>query len=119
MEIRVKETGQVMFLDEFRRIQKEKGTPYWYDINESNITNYDVDVVLNGPYPTPTRYQTVYRDGVQEINGQWFTKFSVADMDDAGKAAADAQQAQFIRETRDQMLKDSDWTLVSRINCAC
>jgi hypothetical protein len=68
------------------------------------------DVVLEGPQAQPTRYQTAFRDGVEEVNGEWFTKYSVADMDDETKAAKDAEQAKSMRVTRNQKLSDSDWT---------
>jgi hypothetical protein len=65
---------------------------------------------LEGPQAQPTRYQTAFRDGVEQIDGQWFTKYSVADMDDEAKAAVDEQQAKSVRDQRDQKLKDLDWT---------
>ena len=70
-------------------------------------------MVLEGPQASPTRYQTTFRDGVQDIDGQWFTKYSVADMDDESKTAKDAEQAKSVRTTRDDKLKATDWTQVA------
>jgi len=65
--------------------------------------------VFEGPQAQPTRYQTAFRDGVEEINGKWYTKHSVADMDDEAKAAADANQATSIRNERNRKLSETDW----------
>ena len=71
------------------------------------------DVVLEGPQASPTRYQVAFRDGVQEIDGAWYTKYSIADMDDEAKAATDAAQAQSVRLMRDERLAKSDYTQVA------
>jgi len=68
---------------------------------------------LEGPQATPTRYQVAYRDGVQEIGGQWFTKYAVADMDADAKTATDAAQATSVRQQRDDKLSKCDWTQVA------
>jgi len=68
------------------------------------------DVVFEGPQAQPTRYQTAFRDGVEEINGKWFTKYSVADMDDETKAAKDAEQAKNVRADRNKRIAEYDWT---------
>lgn len=109
MEIRTQD-GQVMFESEFRSYIKANGGPTWDQTTPEILQALNADVVLEGPQAQPTRYQTAYRDGVEQINGQWFTKWSVAEMDDEAKAAADARQAESVRQTRNQKLADSDWT---------
>lgn len=111
MEIRIRATGQVMTDSEFRA--SHPNTSFPPQLSEALINNFDADVVFEGPQAQPTRYQTAYRDGVQQINGKWYTKHSVADMDDDAKAAVDAQQAAAVRATRLQKLKDTDWTQVA------
>jgi hypothetical protein len=71
------------------------------------------DVVFEGPQAQPTRYQTAFRDGVEQINGKWYTKYSVADMDAEAIAAKDAEQAKAMRQQRTEKLKDTDWTQVA------
>ena len=110
MEIRIRETGQVMFEGEFRSYIKANGGPTWDQTTPEILQALNADVVLEGPQAQPTRYQTAFRDGVEQIDGQWFTKWSVADMDDEAKAAADARQAESVRQSRNQKLADSDWT---------
>jgi len=67
------------------------------------------DVVLEGPQAQPTRYQVAYRDGVEQVDGKWYTKYSVADMDQEAKDAVDAQQAESVRAQRNRLLAETDW----------
>ena len=108
MEIRIRETGQVMFDGEFRSMHPETSFPV--PLTAEILADFGADVVLEGPQAQPTRYQVAYRDGVEQIDGQWFTKYSVADIDDDAKAAKDAEQAKAVRSDRNQRLKDSDWS---------
>ena len=108
MELRNKETGAVITESEFRAAFPTTSFPE--QLTVGLIGDMGFDVVLEGPQAQPTRYQTAFRDGVEEINGKWFTKYSVADMDDETKAAKDAEQAKSMRDQRNQKLSDSDWT---------
>lgn len=69
-----------------------------------------VDPVLNGPQPTATQFQVVYRDGVEEIDGKWYTKFSVADMEQDAIDALTEQQWANVRTDRNARLAACDWT---------
>lgn len=109
MEIRTQD-GQVMFESEFRSYIKANGGPTWAETTEEILNSLGADVVFEGPQSQPTRYQTAFRDGVQQIDGKWYTKYSVVDLDADGIAAKDAGQAKAVRADRDQRLKDSDWT---------
>jgi hypothetical protein len=66
--------------------------------------------VFEGPQAQPTRYQIAFADGVEQIEGKWYTKHSVADMDTDAIAAKDAEQAKSVRQQRTEKLKDTDWT---------
>jgi len=112
MEIRI-QSGQVMYEAEFRAYTLANGGPTWGTTTPEVLAELGASVVLEGPQASPTRYQTAYRDGVEEIDGKWYTKYSVADMDDEAKTAKDAEQAKSVRTTRDEKLKDSDWTQVA------
>ena len=111
MEIRIRNTGEVMtditFRNTFRdRVIPTELTPEWLDGFAGGC-----DVVLEGPQPTTeNRYQSCVRQGVEQIDGQWFTKYTLIEADDEGKAAMDAQQATNVRNTRNQKLAESDWT---------
>lgn len=113
MQIRTQD-GQVMYESEFRAYQQANGGPSW-DITTTEVLEaLGVDVVLEGPQAQPTRYQIAFRDGViQDDQGRWFTKYSVADMDSEAIASKNAEQAKSMREQRSTKLADSDWTQVA------
>jgi len=108
MEIRIRESGQVVTDSEFRAMFPNTGFPV--QLTEQIINDFGGDVVFEGPQAQPSRYQVGFRDGVEQINGKWFTKYSVSDMDDEAKAALDAQQAKSVRNDRTNRLSESDWT---------
>jgi hypothetical protein len=107
MEIRTQD-GQVMYESEFRASFPDTSFPP--QLTAEIIQAFGAAVVLEGPQAQPTRYQIAFRDGIEQIGSQWFTKYSVADLDDEAKAAKDAQQAKSVRQTRDDLLAKSDWT---------
>ena len=111
MEIRIRETGAVVTSSEFRAMHPNTGFPQV--LVEEILDAFGADPVFNGPQAQPSRYQMAYRDGVEQVDGRWFTKYSVADLDDEAKAAKDAEQAKSVRDTRNQKLKDTDWTQVA------
>ena len=111
MEIRIRTSGQVMYEGEFRQLNPNTSFPQ--QISANTLNDFGADVVLEGPQASPTRYQTAYRDGVEQIDGKWYTKYSVADMDDEAKTAKDAEQAKAVREDRTKRLSESDWTQVA------
>lgn len=108
MEIRIRATGAVMFEDEFRRMYHNTSFPLV--LTDGILDTLGADPVFNGPQPTPSRYQTVYRDGVEQIQGKWYTKYGVADMEADAKAALDARQAAQVRSERTRKLSECDWT---------
>jgi hypothetical protein len=73
------------------------------------------------------------RDGVEQIDGQWYTKYTLGPVfadtpahDDvpaktaqenetAYHAMKDAEQAKSVRTQRDEKLKDTDWTQVADV----
>ena len=113
MQIRIRETGAVMYVDEFRAYQHAKGGPSWGTTTNEVLETLGADVVLEGPQASPTRYQTAFSDGVYQADGKWYTKYSVAEMDAEAIAAKDTEQAKAMREQRGEKLKNSDWTQVA------
>ena len=111
MQIRIQSTGAVVYEGEFRSLFPSTSLPQ--QLTEALINELGGDVVFEGPQATPTRYQTAFADGVEQVNGKWYTKYSVADMDQEAKDALDAQQATSVRIERDGKLKDTDWTQVA------
>ena len=109
MEIRIRESGQVMYESEFRALFPNTSLPL---LTEAVLNELGADIVLEGPQAQPTRYQIAFRDGVQEIDGKWFTKYSVSDLDADGIAAKDAEQAKSVRAERNRLIAECDWTQV-------
>lgn len=108
MEIRIRESGAVVTESEFRAMHQDTSFPQV--LVEELLNSFGADPVLNGPQAQPSRYQIAYRDGVEQVNGKWYTKFSVSDMDDVAKSALDAQQAASMRAERNRRIAESDWT---------
>ena len=114
MEIKTQD-GQVMYEAEFRAYTLANGGPAWGTTTSEVLESLGAVALLEGAQPTTTRYQTVFRDGTEQIDGQWFTKYSVADMDAEAIVVKDTEQAKSIRQTRDDKLKESDWMVVKSI----
>ena len=113
MEIRIRSTGQVMYESELRSYLAANNGPSYDQLTPDVMEALGVDPVLEGPAAQPERYQIAFRDGVEQIDGQWYTKYSVADMDDEAKAAKNAEQSKLVRDQRNTKLSESDWTQVA------
>lgn len=107
-EYRIRETGAVVLESELRAMYPNTSFPYV--LTEELVNDLGADVVFEGPQPTATKYQTVYRDGVEEIEGKWYTKYAVADMDDEAKAAVDEATVAVNKALRNTKLDNTDWT---------
>jgi hypothetical protein len=120
-----------MYEAEFRAYQQANGGPTWGQTTEEILDSLGADVVFEGPQATGgTVYQFSMPDGVEQIEGKWYTKYilgpvftdttddagnvtSAAEQEAAYKAAKDAEQAKSVRQQRGEKLKDSDWTQVA------
>ena len=112
MEIRIRATGAVMFESELRAYLLANDGPSYDQLTPEVMEAIGVDPVLEGPQAQPTRYQVAFRDGVEQIDGQWYTKYSVADMDADAIAATDASQAKAVRDQRNTKLAETDWVVI-------
>jgi len=108
MEIRIRTTGDVVNHAQFRALHPNTSFPPV--LTEELLDGFDADPVLNGAMPNATRYQIIARDGVEQVNGKWYSKYVAVDMSEEAKAAHDAAQAAATRATRNNRLKDSDWS---------
>jgi hypothetical protein len=111
MQVRIQSTGAVMYEGEFRALHPNTSMPQ--QLSEELLNEFGADVVLEGPQVSPTRYQVAFADGVEQLDGKWYTKYSVAEMDADAITAKDAEQAKAMRDQRGEKLKDSDWTQVA------
>lgn len=115
MEIRNRETGEVTTVSQFKA--QHPNTSFPKQITTEILDGFGYDPVLNGPSATVTApYGVSVRDGVEQIDGQWFTKFIAGpvftddDEETAYRARIDADAAERVRTERNQKLASSDWT---------
>jgi hypothetical protein len=128
MQVRIRETGQVMYEGEFRALFPNTSMPQ--QLSEELLNSFGADVVFEGPQATGgTVYQYSQRSGVEQVDGKWYTKYilgpvfidqvvdgvttTAAEQEDAYKAQKDAEQAKSVRQTRDAKLAECDWTQVA------
>ena len=100
-----------MYENEFRALYPNTSMPQ--QLTEELINDLGGDVVFEGPQAQPTRYQVAFRDGVEQINGKWYTKHSVSEMDQEAKDSLDLNQSRSVRSTRNSKLAECDWTQIA------
>lgn len=129
MQIRIRQSGAVMYESEFRAYTKANGGPSWETTTTEVLEALGADVVFEGPQATGgTVYQYSQRSGVEQVDGKWYTKYilgpvfldqvvdgvttTAAEQEATYKAQKDAEQAKSVRQSRDEKLADTDWTQV-------
>lgn len=85
MRLRIRETGAVVYDNEFRAMYPDTSFPLVLDADTLN--DFGADPVFEGPQPTLTENQYARQDGVEEISGQWFTKYVAVDYTEEELAA--------------------------------
>ena len=126
MQIRIRQTGAVMYEAELRSYLKANDGPSYDQLTPEVMEAIGVDPVFEGPQATGgTVYQYSQAAGVEQIEGKWYTKYILgpvfvdteeslaAEQEAAYKAMKDAEQAKSVRATRGEKLKDCDWTQVA------
>ena len=118
MELRNRTTGVVITDSQLRA--DNPGTSFPKQITADILDGFGYDPVLNGAAATVSGpYERSVRDGVEQIDGQWFTKFIVgpvfADSDEetAYRTNIDNQIAANVRAKRDRKLAACDWTVLT------
>jgi hypothetical protein len=128
MQIRIRESGAVMYESEFRTLFPNTSLPQ--QLTEALINDLGADVVFEGPQASGgTVYQYSQAQGVEQVNGKWYTKYvlgptfidtvvdgvttTALEHENAYKAQKDAEQAKSVRATRDAKLAECDWTQVA------
>ena len=126
MQIRIRQTGAVMYEAELRSYLKANNGPSYDQLTPEVMEAIGVDPVFEGPQASDgTVYQFSMPSGVEQIDGKWYTKHilgpvftdteesSAAEQEAAYKAMKDAEQAKSVRTQRGEKLKDCDWTQVA------
>ena len=129
MEIRNRSTGALTTISQFKA--EHPTTSFPKQITTAILDSYGYDAVLNGAAATVTApYGVSTRDGVEEINGQWFTRFvagpiftdttddegnvtTAADNEAAYRAKVDADAGALVRAERNKKLAACDWTVLT------
>ena len=118
MEIRNRSTGAVITDSQLRA--DNPGTSFPKQLTADILDGFGYDPVLNGAAATVSGpYEVSTRDGVEQINGQWFTKFIVgpvftdSDAETAYRTSIDNQVATSVRAERDRKLAACDWTVLT------
>ena len=131
MQIRIRETGAVMYESELRSYLKANDGPSYDTLTEEVMEALGVDPVFEGPQATGgTVYQYSQAAGVEQIEGKWYTKYilgptftdrpatedtpaqTAAEQEAAYKAMKDAEQAKSVRAARDAKLAETDWVVI-------
>ena len=127
MQVRIRTTGAVMFESELRAWLQQTDGPSYDTLTPEVMEAIGVDPVFEGPQATGgTVYQYSQRDGVEQISGNWYTKYilgpvftdstidgvttTAAEAEAAYKATRDAEQSASVRTSRNDKLAACDWT---------
>ena len=122
MQIRIRSTGQVLLQHEWEKWVAQTYAKSLSGITEEVVNRFESDIVFEGPQATGgTVYQYSQRDGVEQIEGKWYTKYilgpvftdgetTAAEQEAAYKATKDAECASNVRDERNHKLSACDWT---------
>ena len=121
---RVRSTGEVLSQGQVRSLYPNTSFPSQW--TPALVEELGLDPVFESPTPTTTRYQTAFKDGVeQDAQGRWLWKWTIgpvftdneegtaAEQEAAYKARIDAEAAKGVRTSRDAKLAECDWTQLS------
>ena len=110
MQIRIRQTGAVMYEGEFRAMHSNTSMPQ--QLTETIINDLGGDVVYEGPQASGGEFwqYSVY-GGVEQKNGKWYTKwnlgpafFDTEDADGKVTTAAENQAAYIALKTQERAL---------------
>ena len=105
-EYRIRETGEIVT----NLAAQFPNTSLPVSLTQDDFDALGVDPVFEAPQPEHTQFQVVYRDGVEQIEGKWYTKYGVSDMGQEAIDALTAAQWTSVRNQRNTLLAACDWT---------
>jgi hypothetical protein len=126
MELRNRETGAVITDGQFRASFPNTSFPRVLTVEI--LSDFGYDPILEAPQAVTTPpYEISQRAGIEEVNGQWFTKYIVgpvftdyvdedgntvtaAEQEAAYRQRIDEEAAKRVRQDRNNRLGDCDWT---------
>ena len=126
MELRNRETGAVITDGQFRASFPNTSFPRVLTVEI--LSDFGYDPILEAPQAVTTPpYEISQRAGIEEVNGQWFTKYTVgpvftdttdedgntvtaAEQEAAYRQRIDEEAGERVRTDRNKKLVDTDWT---------
>jgi hypothetical protein len=110
---RVRSTGEVKSQGEVRSLYPNTSFPSQW--SAELVEELGLDPVFETPAPTVTRYQTAYKDGVEQVAGKWVWKWSISEMSAEAIASKDAEAAKAMRADRDKRIAETDWIIIKNL----
>ena len=112
LEYRTRETGEIVY----NLVEKFPDVSIPASLSSEDFDSLGVDPIFEAATPSHTKYQNIIRDGVEEIDGKWFKKYSVVDMTESQMAAVDEVVGISNKEIRNSKLSACDWTQLGDVN---
>ena len=121
MQTRNRETGAVITIKQFKANYPNTSFPKEITVEILNSYGYD-PVLLGEPATVTPPYEVSTRDGEEQIDGQWYSRFVVgpiffgneestaAEHEADYRAGVDADAARTARKDRNSKLTQTDWT---------
>ncbi len=127
---RIRSTGEIVSQGEFR--SRNKGTSFPKVWTPELVDELGLDPVFETPAPTVTRYQTAFKDGIEQVDGKWVWKWAIgpvftdftnedgavvtaAEQEAAYKARIDDEAAKSVRAERDRLIAETDWLVIKNL----
>jgi len=126
---RIRSTGEIVSQGEFR--SRNKGTSFPKVWTPELVDELGLDPVFETPAPTVTRYQTAFKNGVEQLAGKWVWKWAIgpifqdttedgvtttaAQHEAAHKARIDDEAAKAVRAQRDRLIAETDWIVIKNL----
>ena len=134
MKLRNRETGAVITDRQFRASFPNTSFPRVLTVEI--LSDFGYDPILEAPQAVTTPpYEISQRAGIEEVNGQWFTKYTVgpvftdttdedgntvtaAEQEAAYRQRIDEEAAKRVRDNRNKRLADTDWRVTYEVEKA-
>lgn len=125
MGFRIESTGEYFWTDHALRDHLRGSVEVPIPIDLEWMEANGIQPVFEGPQASGgTVYQYSQAAGIEQIDGKWYTKYvlgpiftdndeaTAVEQEAAYKAIKDAERSKSVRTTRNDMLKDCDWTQI-------
>ena len=109
MEYRNNTSGAVETRSEI--LAKYPNTSFPKPLTNTVIESLGYTTILEAAQPSLTPpYDSSQRDGIEQKDGKWYTKYKKVTATGDAKTAIDTKKAADVRAERDKKLHDCDWT---------